>query len=156
MRRKPVIAIAIAIAAIAVAAILVTARSRTRSPRVAETGPAPSVATPAATEPLPEAAAVPSPSTAVPAPPPASAAPAPASSAAPSSDAAAPASLGMRIGLGEAFERVSSGSVYVLDVRDLESYRRGHVPGAMHIPLPRVESELPYLPRDKPILTYCT
>ena len=48
------------------------------------------------------------------------------------------------------------GSVTVIDVRDADSYIAGHVAGAMHIPLQYLPGEVPYLPKDKPIVTYCT
>lgn len=44
----------------------------------------------------------------------------------------------------------------VIDVRDLDSYAAGHVPGAMHIPLSFLESQVQYLPRGKTIVAYCT
>lgn len=53
-------------------------------------------------------------------------------------------------------EKIGRGEVVVLDVRDIDSYTASHIPGAMHIPLSYIESELPYLPRSKPIVTYCT
>ncbi len=48
------------------------------------------------------------------------------------------------------------GEAVVLDVRDLDSYAAGHIPGSLHIPLSFVESQAPYLPRDKTIVAYCT
>jgi uncharacterized membrane protein len=51
---------------------------------------------------------------------------------------------------------LSRGEVTVIDVRDANSYLAAHVAGSMHIPLSRIESEIPYLPRGKPIVTYCT
>ena len=51
---------------------------------------------------------------------------------------------------------VDRGAVTVVDVRDSVSYTQGHIPGAVHIPFARVESEARYLPKDKPIITYCT
>lgn len=47
-------------------------------------------------------------------------------------------------------------AVTIIDVRDLDSFGAGHIPGAMQIPLTRIEGEIPYLPRDKTIVTYCT
>ena len=48
------------------------------------------------------------------------------------------------------------GSVTLIDVRQAENYMDAHIPGAMHIPLSFIEQEAVYLPRDKPIVTYCT
>lgn len=48
------------------------------------------------------------------------------------------------------------GTVAVIDVRAADNYMYAHIPGAMHIPLSFIEQEAPYLPKDKPIVTYCT
>ncbi|HXG59046.1 MAG TPA: rhodanese-like domain-containing protein [Thermoanaerobaculia bacterium] len=61
-----------------------------------------------------------------------------------------------RIGVADAKAWIASGSVVVIDVRDAESYLHAHIPGALHIPLSRLEGEIPYLQRSRPILTYCT
>ncbi|HYM60559.1 MAG TPA: rhodanese-like domain-containing protein [Thermoanaerobaculia bacterium] len=53
-------------------------------------------------------------------------------------------------------ERMKSGAVVVIDVRDADAYTYSHITGSMHIPLSRIAGEVPYLPRDKPIVTYCT
>jgi cytoskeletal protein RodZ len=47
-------------------------------------------------------------------------------------------------------------SATIIDVRDKDSYLEGHVPGALHIPLAYIAGEVPYLPKNKPIITYCT
>jgi 3-mercaptopyruvate sulfurtransferase SseA len=60
------------------------------------------------------------------------------------------------IALAEARQRIESGAVVVIDVRDANSYIAGHIPGAIHIPLARIEGEIDYLPRGKPMVTYCT
>lgn len=52
--------------------------------------------------------------------------------------------------------RMESGDIVVLDVRDANSYLAGHIPGSFHIPLEFIQSQLPYLPRDRLIVTYCT
>jgi 3-mercaptopyruvate sulfurtransferase SseA len=61
-----------------------------------------------------------------------------------------------RTQLAAAKQEIDRGSVVVIDVRDVDSYVAGHIPGALQIPLARVEGEVNYLPRDRPILTYCT
>ena len=48
------------------------------------------------------------------------------------------------------------GTVTVIDVRAADNYTFAHIPGSMHIPLSFIEQEAPYLPKDKPIVTYCT
>lgn len=42
-----------------------------------------------------------------------------------------------------------------LDVRTAEEYARGHVPGAVNIPIDELRSRAPELPRGKPIVAYC-
>ena len=51
---------------------------------------------------------------------------------------------------------IDRGEAVVVDVRDLDSYSAGHIPGSLHIPLSFIESEVPYLPRGKTIVAYCT
>ena len=51
---------------------------------------------------------------------------------------------------------LDKGDAVVVDVRDLDSYAAGHIPGSMHIPLSFVESQVEYLPRGKMIVAYCT
>lgn len=48
------------------------------------------------------------------------------------------------------------GSVTLIDVRHADNYSYAHIPGALHIPLSFVEQEAPYLPKGRPIVTYCT
>jgi rhodanese-like protein len=61
-----------------------------------------------------------------------------------------------RTRLDVAKQEIDKGAVLVIDVRDADSYIASHIPGAVQIPLARVEGEISYLPKDKPILTYCT
>lgn len=51
---------------------------------------------------------------------------------------------------------VDQGAVTLIDVRDSVSYNNGHIPGAIHIPFARVQAEAGNLPKDKPIVAYCT
>jgi len=52
-------------------------------------------------------------------------------------------------------ERVREGVVAVLDVRPVEEYNAGHIPGAISIPLKELELHLTELPRDQEIVAYC-
>ena len=52
-------------------------------------------------------------------------------------------------------ERVQKGEVTVLDVRPVEEYQAGHIPGAKSIPLKELERRLSELPRDQEIVAYC-
>lgn len=56
----------------------------------------------------------------------------------------------------EAKRLLDSNGVTILDVRDIDAYGASHVPGALQIPLSRVEGEVSFLPKEKPIVTYCT
>jgi rhodanese-related sulfurtransferase len=52
-------------------------------------------------------------------------------------------------------ELVREGAVTVLDVRPVEEYRAGHIPGAVSIPLKELKRHLAELPRDREIVAYC-
>jgi rhodanese-related sulfurtransferase len=52
-------------------------------------------------------------------------------------------------------KRVRKGTVTVLDVRPIEEYQAGHIPGAMSIPLKELERHLSELPHDQEIVAYC-
>ena len=52
-------------------------------------------------------------------------------------------------------ERVREGSVVVLDVRPVEEYRAGHIPGAVSLPLEELQRRLAELPMDQEIIAYC-
>jgi len=52
------------------------------------------------------------------------------------------------------FEDLKEGD-FVLDVRTAGEFRRGHVPGAVYIPLDTLRERLGELPRDRVIHTYC-
>jgi rhodanese-related sulfurtransferase len=55
----------------------------------------------------------------------------------------------------ELMERLTVGSVIVLDVRPEEEYRAGHIPGALSVPVNALEAALQTLPRDREIVAYC-
>jgi rhodanese-related sulfurtransferase len=68
-----------------------------------------------------------------------------------SDDSSAP-----RITLEEFKRLLESDSIVVLDVRSPESYREGHIPGAISIPNDVVASRVNELKGfKKPIVTYC-
>lgn len=52
-------------------------------------------------------------------------------------------------------ERLRSGLVTVLDVRPEDEFARGHVPGALNVPLAALERRLAELPAGKEIIAYC-
>jgi len=52
-------------------------------------------------------------------------------------------------------KRVKEGAVTVLDVRPVDEYRAGHIPGALSVPLMELEKLISKLPRDQEIVAYC-
>lgn len=59
------------------------------------------------------------------------------------------------VGTTALMERLSDGSVVVLDVRPEEEYRAGHIPRALSVPVDALEAALQTLPKDKEIVAYC-
>ena len=55
----------------------------------------------------------------------------------------------------ELLERAKKGLVTVLDVRPAEEYRAGHIPGAINVPVDKLEGYLSKLPRRKEVVAYC-
>ena len=43
----------------------------------------------------------------------------------------------------------------LLDMRDGEDYRRGHIKGALSMPLEEIDKRYQDLPKDKDLVTYC-
>ena len=62
-----------------------------------------------------------------------------------------------RISLAE-FKKVhDAGDVVVIDVRGADAYRRGHIPGALSVPLDTVAAKAAeWKTATRPIVTYCT
>ena len=52
-------------------------------------------------------------------------------------------------------KRVIEGGVTVLDVRPVDEYRTGHIPGALSVPLDHLKELLSKLPKDQEIVAYC-
>jgi Rhodanese-like domain len=61
-----------------------------------------------------------------------------------------------RIAVGDLKSKIDAKQVVVVDVRDKTSYATAHIPGALHMPMATVESQVESLPKDRPIVTYCT
>ncbi|WP_462326949.1 rhodanese-like domain-containing protein [Desulfobaculum sp.] len=49
----------------------------------------------------------------------------------------------------------AQGTYTLLDVRQDWEYEEEHLPGALHIPLPRLAEALHTIPHDKPVIAYC-
>jgi len=55
----------------------------------------------------------------------------------------------------ELLARAKKGLVTVLDVRPAEEYAAGHLPGAINVPLEKLEDYLAKLPKKREIIAYC-
>ena len=55
----------------------------------------------------------------------------------------------------EVLVRLKKGLVTLLDVRPAEEYAAGHLPGALNVPIGKLESYLSKLPRRKEVVAYC-
>jgi rhodanese-related sulfurtransferase/DNA-binding transcriptional ArsR family regulator len=55
----------------------------------------------------------------------------------------------------ELLRRVKSGEVTVIDVRPVEEYRAGHIPGALSIPVAELKARLKELPKNREVVAYC-
>jgi len=51
--------------------------------------------------------------------------------------------------------QVRAGAVTLLDVRPLEEFQAGHLPGARSVPLGELAGRLTELPRDREVVAYC-
>ena len=43
----------------------------------------------------------------------------------------------------------------IVDVRDSDTYKKGHVPNAINVPAYEVDKHIKKLPKNKTIITYC-
>ena len=55
----------------------------------------------------------------------------------------------------ELLDRLRSGAVTILDVRPEDEFARGHLPGALNVPLAQLELRLEELPPDREVVAYC-
>jgi rhodanese-related sulfurtransferase/DNA-binding transcriptional ArsR family regulator len=55
----------------------------------------------------------------------------------------------------ELLQRMKTGEVLVIDVRPVEEYASGHLPGAISVPLSQLERRLNEIPRNREIIAYC-
>ncbi len=55
----------------------------------------------------------------------------------------------------EVLQRLKSGLVTVLDVRPAEEFAAGHLPGAINVPVEKLETFLSKLPKRKQVVAYC-
>lgn len=78
----------------------------------------------------------------------------------PVAEAPAPAQVAsgdfQRIEFADFKQAIDNNEITVIDVRTIDQYMASHIPGSLHIPVARIEGEIPYLPKGKPVVTYCT
>ncbi|WP_017597518.1 ArsR/SmtB family transcription factor [Nocardiopsis lucentensis] len=55
----------------------------------------------------------------------------------------------------ELLARAQAGDVLVLDVRPIEEYWAGHIPGALSIPVGELSERIEELPQDTEVVVYC-
>ena len=64
---------------------------------------------------------------------------------------------GAGVSAGEVREKLKgegTGGLQLLDVREPREYERGHLPGAVNIPLSQLAGRLSEVDRDRPVVTY--
>jgi len=61
-----------------------------------------------------------------------------------------------RIAVEDLRAKLDRNEVTVIDVRDASAFAAQHIPGAINVPFASVETMLDQIPKDKPIVTYCT
>jgi hypothetical protein len=61
-----------------------------------------------------------------------------------------------RISAEDLRERMKSGNVVIVDVRDAGSYQTSHIAGAIHVPMSSIQANLDLIPKSKDVVTYCT
>lgn len=61
-----------------------------------------------------------------------------------------------RVTPAEARSAVEKGQAVIVDVRGEDSFKAGHISGALWIPLNEIASRAGELPRGKTIVTYCS
>jgi len=55
----------------------------------------------------------------------------------------------------ELLDRLEGGKVVILDVRPVEEFAAGHIPGALSVPLEQLDAALARLPKRAEIVAYC-
>ena len=61
-----------------------------------------------------------------------------------------------RISIDDVKQLMATKQVVLIDVRDPRSFADGHIPGAINVPMASVQSYLDTIPKDKPVVAYCT
>jgi len=61
-----------------------------------------------------------------------------------------------RISAEDMRSKWNRGEITVIDVRDEGSFESGHIAGALHMPFATIEGQIDMIPKNKPIVLYCT
>ena len=61
-----------------------------------------------------------------------------------------------RIAVADLKAKLDAKQILLIDVRQDTAYMTAHIPGARNMPMATVEGQVADLPKDKPIVTYCT
>ncbi len=61
-----------------------------------------------------------------------------------------------RIAVEDLRAKMGRNEVTVVDVRDAAAFNARRIPGSINVPFASVEAMLDQIPKDKPIVTYCT
>lgn len=61
-----------------------------------------------------------------------------------------------RIAVEDLRAKMGRNEVTLLDVRDAAAFNARRIPGSINVPFASVEAMLDQIPKDKPIVTYCT
>lgn len=59
------------------------------------------------------------------------------------------------VGSEELLRRVREGEVTLIDVRPVDEYKSGHIPGALSVPLTELKKRLAELPKNREVVAYC-
>jgi len=62
---------------------------------------------------------------------------------------------GKTVGIQEAVQLANQSQGIFLDVRSQDAYKTGSIPQARNVPAADINSKLPSLPKDKPIIIVC-
>lgn len=59
------------------------------------------------------------------------------------------------ISASELLSKMNEDDIVIIDVRPKDEFRKGHIPGAVSIPLAELNEKINDLPKDKEIVAYC-
>jgi rhodanese-related sulfurtransferase len=74
-----------------------------------------------------------------------------------SSTSQVPSSTSLQVDFPAVYQIWKKGKAVFVDARSAANFRRGHIPGALNVPINRVKHELSILPKNKEtlLITYC-